>query len=72
VCLSHRNVVGTAVAVGGALGIRADDVVLASVPFLSSVSTMLNPPAKSMPRWSDMSGFRGVWQLAQATGPLTR
>jgi fatty-acyl-CoA synthase len=35
VCLSHRNVVGTAAAVGEALGVTADDVVLAAVPFFT-------------------------------------
>ena len=39
VCLSHRNVVGTAAAVSEALGVTADDVVLAAVPLFTIFGT---------------------------------
>jgi len=39
VCLSHRSVVATAMAVSEALGITADDVVLAAVPFFTIFGT---------------------------------
>jgi fatty-acyl-CoA synthase len=39
VCLSHRNVVGTAMAVAEVLGVTAEDVVLAAVPFFTIFGT---------------------------------